>query len=74
MNKLFLYLLIIGLVILTLVATWEIYQVSSGAKSTGSLTVVEIPNKTLLSPVLEEHLKTDPDYAKFLSNGSLINQ
>lgn len=74
MNKLFMYLLVIGLVILVIVAAWEIYQVSSGAKSTGSLTVVEISNPVLIPEALEDHLKEDPDYSTFLTGGTTNNQ
>ena len=71
MNKLFLYLLVIGLVILVVVASWEVFQVTSGAKSTGDFVVVEIPNTVLVPPLLEDHLEADPGYIEFLSSESL---
>jgi len=68
MNKLFLYLIVIGILTLVLVALWEIFQITSGAKSTGELTVVEIPYSQLMTQPLENHLKQDPDYSKFIVN------
>ena len=70
MNKLFLYLIIIGILTLVLVAAWEFYQVSSGAKSPGELTVIEIPSSVLINQSLEDHLKSDPDFSKFIVDNS----
>ncbi len=75
MNKLFVYLIIIGVLILLLVSGWEVYQISSGARSTGEITVIEISNDTLIPSALENHLKQDPDYSKFIvSNNTNTNQ
>lgn len=56
-----------GIISLVAIVLWEFYQVTSGGRTTFSLTVVEMGRSNLLSPGLEEHLETDPDFETFVS-------
>lgn len=63
MNKSWLNLIILGVVILVAAIAWEIYQDNSGYRSKIDTTVTEYKQTTLLNPKLEQHLVNDPDYA-----------
>jgi hypothetical protein len=62
MNKLFLYLLIMGGLILAVLGGWELYQISTGSRDEGNLTVIDLPKGFLIDSTLEQHLISDPEY------------
>jgi len=62
MNKLFLYLVVIGILILVTVVTWEGYQISTGARSKFSLVVIDLNSDILINEKLETHLRKDSKF------------
>ncbi len=63
MNKLFMYLVGTGVLILVLIVGWEVLQISSGLRSTVNQTVIPMPRST----IFPENVKT------FLENKKIEN-
>ena|SRR5260221_881661 len=72
MNRSWLTLIIIGVIVLFVAVGWEIYQNASGNRSNITVTVIEYQRKTLFSPIVEKHLSSDPIYIS--RNSSQGNQ
>ena len=60
MNKSWLTLIIVGLIVLFVAFGWEIYQTTSGNRSNITISVVDFQRKTLFSGALEKHIISDP--------------
>lgn len=65
MNKSWLTLMGIGMIVLVVAVGWELYQNVSGNRSNISVTVVDFQRNTLFSPVVEKHLSNDPNFLQF---------
>lgn len=62
MNKLFIYLLVIGGLILFVLGGWEVLQITTGGKVETSQTVIDLPQTTLFPENVEQHLISDPEF------------
>ncbi len=68
MNRLFLYLVGIGVLILVMIAAWEVIQIASGVKSMVNQAVIELPRDRIFTQQESEFLKE-----KELSRSGLAN-
>lgn len=65
MTKAWKIIIAIGVVSLVAVVLWEFYQVTSGGRSTFSLSITSMERANLFSEQLKEHLENDPDFRSF---------
>lgn len=57
MNRLFMYLVGIGVLILFMIVGWEILQIATGLKSSVNQAVIEMPRDKLFTESAEKFLK-----------------
>jgi len=68
MNKLFLYMVAIGVLILFMIIGWEVLQIATGQKSNVNQAVIEMPRDKIFLESLEKFLRD-----KELSRSGLTN-
>jgi hypothetical protein len=63
MNRPWLVLIIVGIVILIATIAFQFYQVSSGAESKINQIIIPMPRSNLITKNLETHLLSDPNFS-----------
>ncbi len=73
MNKSWSLLIIFGIIFLVVAVGWEIYSISTGARSNIDTTLVEYNKDTLFSKKFENHLLTDPSFSVTVPTSFPVN-
>lgn len=65
-------LIIIGVISIVVLVGWEVFQITTGGRSSFNLSVVNVNRPNLFSESLKKHLEDDPQRNSFVPDSERI--